>query len=607
MRIAKALVNRHKYAGTPTAILMFGVFEYLALHQVFVLLVGSIYLVAGALANDKTLRNSISEAILLTLGSFAFLFLIVRQFEISNSGYVYRIAILLLFLTSAVLRIRRRQTMPTSTKSTIQLWCLVGPVVVIAATAYFIGRYGMNFAWAMSGDSRNHLHVARETVDAGGMKAISGYPALANAIVGIFGNWHFELNAPGLGELGKEIRILAFSYVVFILGIGLLAGRLVGQITGKHKYMLAVCAAAASCVPLSQLWLHNFLTWGFLPIGLTLVLLLAAVEIALDEERSTKSFVMYMALAAGLVVLTFPPAAPLIAGPSLIAVVHKLTKEKRLLLRKLVVISLSIVPSAALWLLAENLPFRSTVFAKLNLYGSITSINRNALWFLAIPLAVIAIFGRARSVFVSCIGLSICSIGLVLDHYLRGILETTYYIEKLRWVTVVLVIIVTIVAVAAVIGEVNATAMSWVAFGLLPIVLFGAFGNVFQKSEGNSVVRSFVQGWNHPSAADARKIIEINKMSPRSVQWRTNSDFVAAQISNMWQVLGINESDHVILWPFRADQFSLPEVCSFARKHAPVAIWVVNEEVATAVRALCKYEGVTSLGIDSIPSFIERK
>jgi hypothetical protein len=465
----------------------------------------------------------------------------------------------------------------------------------------------MNFAWAMSGDSRNHLHVVRETVDAGGMKAISGYPALANAIVGLFGNWHFELNAPGLGELGKEIRILAFSYIVFILGIGLLAGRLVGQITGKHKYMLAVCAAAASCVPLSQLWLHNFLTWGFLPIGLALILLLAAVQIALDEERSAKSLAMYMVLAAGLVVLTFPPAAPLVAGPFLIAVVHKLMQDKRLLQKKLAAISFSIVPSATLWLLAENLPFRSTVFAKLNLYGSITSINRNALWFLAIPLAVIAIFGRARSVFVSCIGLSICSIGLVLDHYLRGILETSYYIEKLRWVTVVLVIIVTIAAVAAVIGEVNATAMSWVAFGLLPIVLFGAFGNVFQKSEGNSVVRSFAQGWNHPSAADVRKIIEINKMSPRSIQWRTNSDFVAAQISNMWQVLGINESDDVILWPFRADQFSLPEVCSFARKHAPVAIWVVNEEVATAVRALCKYEGVTSLGIDSIPSFIERK
>ena len=607
MRIAKVLANRHKYAGTPTAILTFGVLEYLALHQVFVLLIGSIYLVAGVLVNNKTLRHSISEAILLTLGSFAFLFLIVRQFEISNSGYVYRIAILLLFVTSAVLHIRRRKAIQTRTKSTFQLWCLVGPVVAVVAAAYFIGRYGMNFAWAMSGDSRNHLHVARETVDEGGIKLISGYPALANAIVGLFGNWHFGLDAPPLGELWNEVRILAFTYVVFLSGIGLLAGRLVGPINGKRRYMLGICAAAASCVPLGQLWLHNFLTWGFLPIGLTLVLLLAAVQIALDEERSTKSFAMYMALAAGLVVLTFPPAAPLVAGPSLIAVVHKLTKDKRLLLRKSVAISFSIVPSATLWLLAENLPFRSAVFTKLNLYGSITSINEYALWLLAIPLMTISIFGRARSVFVSCIGLSICSIGLVLDHYLRGILEASYYIEKLRWVAVVLVIIVTIAAVAAAIGEINTTALSWVAFCLLPIVLVGAFGNVFQTFEGNSVARSFVQGWSHPSATDVKQILEINKVSPRSIQWRTNSDFVAAQIDNMWQVLGINETDDVILWPFRVDQFSLPEACSFARKHVPVTIWVASEEVAVAVRALCKYDGVTSWGIDSIPSFIERK
>ena len=167
MRIAKSLVNSFRYAGVPTAILVFGVFEYLALHQVFVLLIGSAYLLAGALANDKTLRHSVSEAILLSLGSFAMLFLLVRQFDVPNVGYIYRIATLLLFVTSALLHIRRRKTMPTTTKSKFQLWCFVGPVVVVAATAYFIGRYGMNFAWAMSGDSRNHLHVARETVDAG--------------------------------------------------------------------------------------------------------------------------------------------------------------------------------------------------------------------------------------------------------------------------------------------------------------------------------------------------------------------------------------------------------------------------------------------------------
>lgn len=458
---------------------------------------------------------------------------------------------------------------------------------ILAVIAFFAwGRYGFVVPWAMSGDSRNHVHVAREIVESGGLRIADGYPGLTNSIYSFITGWSFDLSSAARGELAIESRVYGISVLLTLVWYSWTAGAFVARLCSTQNVMLSRSATLLSTMTvLSPLLLTNTLRWGFLPVVMAATTLLMAIGILLHHADSKFACGFVLVSAPLLMALSYPPAIPIsVMIIALVIVMKRPTSSTSVKGRAIDLLVVSACPLAFL-ALAHQMPFQGYLKEFLNYPGGMTPINEVCLIVLLGLFCVLGLVMRDTSRLVALAGVVVSLGAVATARYMRNFLDHPYYVDKLLWLAVICCCVLVIGTIGAISTSRRAVRNS--ALGLLAFIGLCAFLPITHGSTTRNELISIVNGWGQPNAKEAAQIYELNGIEPRSIAWRLTDDYVAAQIMNMWLLLGVSDETEVITWPYRADVFSISQICTFATRHAPITIWTKTEEMAQAATLIC--------------------
>ena len=588
-------------------LLVVSVIESLIFKQLTLAVLSTIFFISQIISSRSRRWTASSEAVIIYISIFIFLLVIlpylgIRQNEASIQSILYS----LLVVTSCA-------SIYESNKSTsdgnyfYSLIGFIGSIFLLALLARSVQLNGSIYPWAMSGDSRNHLLIVRQTVSDGRVRIIDSYPAFGDVLTGIISGWRIDEEAAKLGQLGYEIRQFATTYVLYLLGIGFLSSRAVSRDIKKRILVVSIAAGLMSFVMLSQLWLENYLRWGFMSSGMVILISIALYNVITSSEIGIRSVIFYSFVSMLVVLTTFPIMVGAIVGIVLGPIVLRSLAFKSTLKGKVVLLFSVATPFIILNIFALYLPLQEFMKSKLNIPGTISSISPNYTICFVLAFAVMILVSRQSVITLAVSGLTLSLSTLLIDKYLDNLLTETYYLQKFRWLSLFIICIVFCSCIISMYIESDnlIRKASAIAFYLLAALLFTT--PTLQKFSSKNYVRSMVQSWEYPTMQEAQTIVKVNARTPRAVFWQVSPDYLSTQIMNMWLMLGIEEAKNksdVVLWTYQRDQFSMQTICEFAVDNRPITIWVQAPEVKKVVKPFCNY---STIGVRTLSQTENRK
>ena len=588
-------------------LLVVSVIESLIFKQLTLAVLSTIFFISQIISSRSRRWTASSEAVIIYISIFIFLLVIlpylgIRQNEASIQSILYS----LLVVTSCA-------SIYESNKSTsdgnyfYSLIGFIGSIFLLALLARSVQLNGSIYPWAMSGDSRNHLLIVRQTVSDGRVRIIDSYPAFGDVLTGIISGWRIDEEAAKLGQLGYEIRQFATTYVLYLLGIGFLSSRAVSRDIKKRILVVSIAAGLMSFVMLSQLWLENYLRWGFMSLGMVILISIALYNVITSSEIGIRSVIFYSFVSMLVVLTTFPIMVGAIVGIVLGPIVLRSLAFKSTLKGKVVLLFSVATPFIILNIFASYLPLQEFMKSKLNIPGTISSISPNYTICFVLAFAVMILVSRQSVITLAVSGLTLSLSTLLIDKYLDNLLTETYYLQKFRWLSLFIICIVFCSCIISMYIESDNLIwkVSAIAFYLLAALLFTT--PTLQKFSSKNYVRSMVQSWEYPTMQEAQTIVKVNARTPRAVFWQVSPDYLSTQIMNMWLMLGIEEAKNksdVVLWTYQRDQFSMQTICEFAVDNRPITIWVQAPEVKKVVKPFCNY---STIGVRTLSQTENRK
>jgi hypothetical protein len=570
---------------------MVAIVEDLLFKQMAALVLGTIFFLSRLIYQRTHRWTSSSEAILIYSSLFAAVLIVLPYLGVRQNRTSIGMILYLAFVLTAVCSVYTKREMGPDNRRISFAIGLLGSAFLLILITRSIQLNGSIYPWAMSGDSRNHLLVVRQIVTDGRVRVLNSYPAFGDAMVGIISGWRLNESSARFGQLAYEIRLLAITIVMYLVGIGYLSSRSVSRGFKRNISFVLVAAGLMSFVMLSQFWLENYLRWGFLSSGLVVLVSIALYNVLTGSETPFGLLIFYVLITVLVVLATFPIMVPAVLGLSVGPVISAMRREKVTFSYKLKLTFGLALPSVVLYLFATHLPFQGFIQNKLNLDGATASMNAQYLIYFVIAFALMIFLGRDSVVKLASCGLTLSLTTLVIDKYLDHALTANYYLDKTRWLSFFMLSIIMFACLVSLFVEAKNGALKVGAASLCAFSTLLFMSPVLQNFSSKNYVKSMVASWEYPTMQEAKTIVGVNADTPRSMFWQSSPNYLSTQIMNMWLMTGlveIKEKSDIVLWTYNRDQFSLQTICEFALENKPMSIWVQTQDVKSAIELFCK-------------------
>jgi hypothetical protein len=578
-----------------------GAFVEFAVHRSLTLAVVYLVLASGRWLDRSNFGRGLARAVLVLASSLATVLVVNRLV----GGLLPTRAVAVLILVAVlVLAWRLRATkhgvgvpVVESTRLLGGSTVFAGPTILGLAVIHAYLRSRRTLPWAMSGDSKNHLIIVRDTIQSGGL-AVPGYPGLANALAGLVGGWRFDLSAESAGRLGSEIAAVAITMIGLLSVMSVLGATLVGSAVRSKDRLATVAMCIASCLPLSQLWLHSFIFEGFMPTALaTSTILALAIEITRNDTcRAWRVASCLMAMV--ILGFTYPPLVTVAIAMLPLSMFDGSIESWIPLRNRARAAGLLVVAGLFSELVLRVPAMGSVARSNLDVYGRINPVRVWPLWlFLGVAL-VLTLLAGPLSWRVSSVVLSTAIAAIVLDRFLDGALGADYYVQKTRWMLIVVLFALLLAAAVSVAAERPSVFGSiGVAFVSLCVVVL-SMRPVLQRFPSRPVIRAMATSWTLPTVDEAEVILGANGREPRSIFWRVSPYVLNARVIDIWVTSGIEGSRQNSKWGYEGDVMEPKSVCEFAVANIPMTVWVPSEAAAVVFRSICPNGGVSVRVID---------
>jgi len=576
-------------------LVIISVAESLILKQMVISILSTIFFTTKIISKNTGRWTASSEAVLLFVSVFLVLLVVLPYFGIQQNQASITTILYFLLAMAAIGTLLIKEKIENRANIKTVVVASIGSIFLLILLARSIQLNGSFYPWAMSGDSRNHLLIVRQTVSDGRVKVIGSYPAFGDAMVGVISGWRIDENFAKLGRLSYEIRQLAITNVLYLMGIGFLSSRSVSRSMKKNSAFALIAAGAVSFVTLSQLWLENYLRWGFMSSGMVILICIALFNVLSSREIPLGLSIIYVLIATLAVLATFPIMVGAVVGLSLGPLISERREGISVFRNKLVFLFLLVFPFGLVGIFTSHLPFQGYIQGKLDLSGAITSISPKFTIVFVVLFALMVFACGQTTVNLAVSGLTLSLSTLVIDKYLDHVLSSSYYLQKFRWLSVFLICIILCTCLVSIYLEVSNVPLRLVVAGLSGFAPLLFISPIMLKSPVKNYVKSMIQSWEYPTLQEARKIIDVNARTPRAVFWQVSPNYVSTQLMNMWLMLGIEEvksKPDIVLWTYQRDQFSLQTICEFAVDNKPITIWVQAPEVKKVVKPYCNSDTV---------------
>lgn len=193
----------------------------------------------------------------------------------------------------------------------VPLSALVGPTLLLLAVGVAVAFQGRGaVAFAMSGDARNHLLIARQILSAGGIGTdiLAAFPPLSEAVVALMTAVHGRVFMGPEQVLMLDLQVLAGILIMGSVAWSLAGACVIGALGTLSSARQAVVVASASMIPLAGLGLGIALRDGFVSIVFLMPLLMSALGLSMWLARGTEpapaKTLVWLAAALSLPVVT---------------------------------------------------------------------------------------------------------------------------------------------------------------------------------------------------------------------------------------------------------------------------------------------------------------
>ena len=430
--------------------------------------------------------------------------------------------------------------------------------IVALGIARWIASLGKNYgiAWAMSGDARNHVLIARAVLHDGGLtiRELRSYPALINDLIGQgSGAGGRDGLSPGQLLL-HDASALAVIYVVSGIAIGVLfiaaLLELLPRATATKPRLppsITLVALASAATSASPLVLGTALIGGFVTAYATIPLLLACIVLAL--RFCTEPLPWTLVLLGSATILTLFSWPPIAIVPAILIILLGLIglaqrhagaefpKAPKWAWIAAIIISLGALGAALVIVVVEWRPLRSEFASP----GAIVAPEMRILYLLGLVAvgSLFAVKKRSRRLQYSIPILAVI-IGVIAVKWLLTF-PASYYGTKSLWLLMSCLLWVAFVpALISVTGNQRGggdlrwsepsrviQAGAWSAVALIVIGLSTTVGNPLTSAK---------RGWSQPSAAVVTETVAAGDEYHRFATWDW-SDASDDRLGNFWAAL----------------------------------------------------------------------
>ncbi len=484
-----------------------------------------------------------------------------------------------------------RPTLPRWPRARDWPWTvLVGPALLSTALATFTLRFGSLPAWAMSGDTRNHLFLIDRIREAGGWDwTLDSYPGGFNALAALLTLPADEAASAG-AVLEHRINGIALLLVLILLLFGLLAGLVArGTRGGWGSHMRG---AAGSFLLVTPLALTQIFSGGFYPVALAWLVGLSGLFLIASSRQGLFLPAVVSLATTVLLLMSAPQIAPLPAMAWLMMAASRFSSPKARVVTYIALGASGLL--ATHWLLGalgQQYPnFQRTLVTD----GYVEQFSPWLL--LAVPTvaAVSLVMYRgatqARMTAVVFAGSAITWIVCSWIVSLKG--DWSYYSIKGLWIAVVALLPL---AISRAFGaERDGPIRSAVPVALLlvvtcvPLLFFNG-----RVASWNPLLRLPI-GWINPDNREAATVIWLADRSPAFV-WKLNEPEEDRKI-NIWSsyfLFPVGEaqpSSRPSTWSYSLETTKPGYFCWLFEAYPDVKVYADDEAEAEKLRTTCGVE-----------------
>lgn len=532
-----------------------------------------------------------ARGILVFISAFSLLLVIAPRLHMPLRQ---REVIIILLFTAVFLSIKTHSRFRLPEKiSRDSLSSMIAPFSLLSIALFSYMKFGRTMAWVMSGDAKNHIGIVRSTVENGGIASFPGYPALGNAVVGLMGGWRFDLDYRLAGELKTEVRVFGLVLLILLALSCFLIAHLSHSIASNSKKWRYIAVIVLSFLPISNLWLYPILEVGFFPISLLFVILVA---FAIESRALEKVGPFYLGLTISstiAVVLTYPPAAPIVLAIAASTIGQLKTQFSRTWIRRLQPLLTALfigISARVIYLIPES----SRLIEKyLELNGLFHPFSKWPMY-CSTFIALILCFSKNPSTrWFANASIVVAATALSTDVFLDSILQNTYYLEKTRWVTSCFLMLLVSIALFNAISSSQRRSARLLCLPVLLIIVVISMRSIAQNYPTNSIALDITRDWQLPSADEARLIEKTNALEPESMFWKVSPNYLATQVIDIWISIGAEDRPENTYFGYQQDVFSLEAVCNYAKSNIPTTIWVPSGSMVEIVSESCAFSGVS--------------
>ena len=496
----------------------------------------------------------------------------------------------------------------------------------LAVAAWIAARGpGYGYAWAMSGDARNHVLIVREILSQGGLTPgeLKIYPALIDAVIALISGAGGRAGlAPGQLML-HDVQAVATTYILAALAVASLSVAALLELRPREMaesrrltVPVVLVLAASAAVAASPLVLGTALFGGFVDAYGTLPLVLAAMVLAIRccATPSPATFIL-LGPATGLILFAFPilvvvPVALVMLATVVIVLSHDNREPSAAGVRRgWAWVGAGCVSWGAVAVTAGVFATQETrLRAAFVLAGAITSPQPATLWLVGlVTIAVLLQTRHRRGRLQMLVPLAVAIVGQAALQWLTHLTGTgtvwTYYASKslwmlascLIWVAFVPLMQVAEVRHAGVRAAVRDTTLASAQVGALSIAIFIIVG--FTTTIGDPLGAA-AAGWASPTASVASEASVLADRYQRFVFWEW-SDPADDKLGNFWAAAAWGTTPSgggvgspglpggVYAWAYMETESGLDELCEAVRAIPGLVVVTTSPALGARSTAVC--------------------
>ena len=517
---------------------------------------------------------------------------------------------------------------PVQEPSGRSLLALVVSAVVLVA--YLILQHrGKNYgvAWAMSGDSRDHIQIARTVISSGGLTIheLKSYPAIVNsvsAIMSVAGGRSGLL--PG-DLMVHDAQAVASTFVLSIIGIATLFMAAVYQFVPKavrelRRIPVALTTTLLACagIAITPLMLGTTLNEGYLSAYGALPVVLAVLVLAL-ALCDRPSFPMLVLLGVGTV-LTMFSWTMLVIVPGTASLVVALVYLRQVLVHRKHLGNY--LRDRWVWVLGATFSFglivilaiatvvqRRVLETQLSYPGAIVPPSEDLLFiFGLVSLGFFCVSPTSLRKIRLVIPIACAVVGAIAVHWINTLAHNrgpawTYYAAKTEWLVASSILWVAFVPIALYASKIRGTTRndSWQpVVGTIQALAFSAI--IYLLLTATTTLTSPIpiafRGWTQPAAKEVSIVQQIGNMKAPFAVWNYLNaaddrlgDFWAGLIWDTTRT-GVRKQDPVgqyssfIEWAY-FEQDTTPSICDVAKSAPGVIIVTSDASLKSAMMQTC--------------------